>query len=569
VVGGGTASNGASQLSLAGANNGSNLTAVRNLFTWDDHVGIMRGRHQITAGVWGQRLQANDNLVQSQYGQASFSSLATFLQGTIATFSVAPSPTPVGWRQTEAAGFVDDSIKLRPNLELRLGFRFESTSGWNESHGRASNYLFDNGVIQTNPQVGDSVFTVNRAKFLPEPRAGLAWDPFGKGKTVVRAGAGIYRALLDNLDYRLDQAAPFNAVLSLKNIPLAGLHITPGTTAVAGSKIAPAGVQPDAFTPTVITWNLKLEQEVARNTSVGIGYVGSHGYHEMLSVDANEPFPSIVNGAAYYPAGAPLANPNVANTTTWLSEGISMYHALSVDVNRRFVRGFQVRGVYTFSKAMDDGTAWNSSVGANAPGFVMYPGNPKLDWGPATTDVRNLAAINGAWDLPYGRDGKTRVQKIFGGWTLSAIGTLQSGFPFTAQLGYNPTNNGDSRNPIRPSVNPAFHGPVILGGPNQYFDPNAFLPPASGTYGNVGRDTLTGPGLATTDLALRKTVALTEKTHLELRAEAFNVFNRANFGSPNAVVFTSAVATPAPTAGVITGTSTSSRQVQLGLKLKW
>jgi hypothetical protein len=569
VIGGGTASNGASQISLAGANNGSNLSAVRNLFTWDDHVGIMRGKHQITAGVWGQRLQANDNLVQSQYGQASFSSLSSFLQGTIATFSVAPSPTPVGWRQTEFAGFVDDSIKLRSNLELRLGFRFESTDGWNESHGRASNYLFDNGVIETNPQVGNSVFTINRARFLPEPRAGLAWDPFGKSKTVVRAGFGIYRALLDNLDYRLDQAAPFNAILALKNVPVAGLHVTPGTTTLSGSKIAPAGVQPDAFTPTVITWNLKIEQEVARGTSVGVGYVGSHGYHEMLSVDANEPFPSLLNGALYYPSGAPLANPNVANTTTWLSEGSSAYHALSVDVNRRFGRGFQVRGVYTFSKALDDGTAWNSSVGANAPGFVMYPGNPKLDWGPATTDVRHLAAINGAWELPYGRDGKTLTQKIFGGWTLSAIETLQTGFPFTAQLGYNPTNNGDSRNPIRPSVNPAFQGPLIPGSPNGYFNPNAFLPPASGTYGNVGRDSLTGPGLATLDAALHKTAALTEKTRLELRAEVFNIFNRANFGTPNAVVFTSSAPTPAPTAGVITSTATSSRQVQLGVKLKW
>jgi hypothetical protein len=311
VVGGGTASNGASQLSLAGANNGSNLNAVRNLFTWDDHVGIMRGKHQITAGVWGQRLQANDNLVQSQYGQASFSSLSSFLQGTITTFSVAPSPTPVGWRQTEAAAFVDDSIKLRSNLEVRLEFRFESTNGWNEAHGRASNYLFDDSVIRTDPQVGNSVFTVNRAKFLPEPRVGLAWDPFGKSKTVVRAGFGIYRALLDNLDYRLDQAAPYNIILALKNVPVAGLHVIPGAVAPPGSKIAPAGVQPDAFTPTVITWNLKIEQEVARNTSAAIAYVGSHGYHEMLSVDANEPFPALVSGALYYRPGAPL------RTRTW------------------------------------------------------------------------------------------------------------------------------------------------------------------------------------------------------------------------------------------------------------
>jgi hypothetical protein len=253
-----------------------------------------------------------------------------------------------------------------------------------------------------------------------------------------------------------------------------------------------------------------------------------------------------------------------------MSEGVSSYHALSVDVNRRFSGEFQVRGVYTFSKSLDDGTAWNSSVGANAPGFVMYPGNPKLDWGPATTDTRHLATINGLWEMPFGKRNPTSfLRKVLGGWTLSGIETLQSGFPFTAQLGYNPTNNEDSRNPIRPSANPAFHGPIILGGPNRYFDPNAFLPPASGTYGNVGRDTLTGPGLAQLDASLAKTITVREKSRVEFRAEVFNILNRANFSTPNAVVFTSASNTPASGAGVITATATSSRQVQFGMKWKW
>jgi hypothetical protein len=573
VIGGGTASNGVSQITLAGANNASNQMAVRNLFTADDHIAIMRGKHQVTAGFWLERLQANDNLVQSQYGQASFSSLATFLQGAVATFSVAPNPTPVGWRQIEAAGFVDDSIKLQSNLELRLGFRFESTNGWNEAHGRGSNYLFDsNGVIQTNPRIGRSVFTVNRAKFLPEPRVALAWDPFDKSRTVIRAGFGIYRALLDNLDYRLDQTAPFNTILSLKNIPVEGLRIVPGSTIFDGSKITPAGVQPDAYTPTVLTWSFKVEQQIARGTSLSAGYLGSHGYHEMLSVDANEPFPTLLNGALYYAPNSPLANPNLANTTTWLSEGISAYHSLAIDVNHRFSSGFQIRGVYTFAKSLDDGTALNSSVGTNAPGFVMYPGNPKLDWSPATTDVRHSAAINGLYRIPYG--GKSGApanwsRKVFGGWTVMAIESLQTGFPFTAELGYNPTNNGDTRNPIRPSVNPAFRGLVILGGPNRYFDANAFLPPANGTYGNVGRNTLVGPGLAELDASLLKTAALSEKTNLEFRAEFFNLLNHANFGTPNEVVFTSASPIPAPNAGLITTTSTSSRQIQFGVKLKW
>lgn len=555
VIGGGTALNGASQISLAGANAGSNLRAVRNLITYEDHVAFTRGIHQFEAGAWVQQIQANDNLAQAQYGQASFSSLAAFLSGTVSTFTVVPSPTPLSWRTVEAAGFVQDILKLRGNLQLRVGFRFESTNGWNEAHGRASNYVFDDGVIRTNPVVGTSVFTVNRAKFLPEPRVGLAWDPFGNGKTVIHAGFGIYRALLDNLDYRLDQTAPFNTTETFKNVSIANLQ---GAT---GGKISPSGVQPDAYTPTVLSWTLKVEREIAPNTSFSAGYVGSHGYHEMVSADANEPFPAFVNGAPFYPLNATLANPNLANTTTWLSEGLSSYQALELDVNRRLSHGLQLRAVYTFSKSLDDGTAWNSSVGANAPGFVMFPLNPKLDWGPSTSDVRHLASINGRWELPLG--------KRLPGWTLSAIASLQSGFPLTPQLGYNPTGNGDSRNPVRPSWNPAFTGSAIEGGVAQFFNPAAFLAPAAGTYGNVGRDVLTGPGLANLDASLLKSFALSEKLRLQFRAEFFNLLNHANFATPNAVVFTSTSAAPSPTAGLISATSTTSRQTQFGLKLMW
>src|SRR5215469_14868175 len=148
VIGGGTALNAQSSITGAGTNAGSNLRSVRNLFTYDDHVGIFHGKHQIEAGIWAQRMQANDLLAQNQWGQASFGSLTSFLQGAISTFTVVPSPTPLGWRSWEVAGFVQDNIKLRRNLDLRLGFRFESTNGWNEVAGRAANYAFSNGVIQ-------------------------------------------------------------------------------------------------------------------------------------------------------------------------------------------------------------------------------------------------------------------------------------------------------------------------------------------------------------------------------------------------------------------------------------
>jgi hypothetical protein len=570
VIGGGTASNAASQISGAGTNVGSNQLAARNLFTFEDHVNIIRGIHRIDAGIWVQRIQANDELAQNQNGQASFSSLTTFLQGTIGTFTVVPTATPLGWRSTELAGFVQDSIKVRPNLEVTVGLRIESTNGMNEVHGRASNYVFDqNGVIVTQPNVGNNVFTTNNAKFLPEPRIGLAWDPFGHQKTVIHAGYGLYHALLDNLSYRLDQNGPFNTTVAIKNLPLAGLNIVPGAPLPSGALVSPSGIQPDAKTPTVESYTLRIEQQLTKDLSIAVGYVGSRGYHEVISIDANLPLPTLVNGNIYYPAGSPLANPKVANTTTWWSSGDSNYNALQVDVSHRLSHGLQIRGVYTHAKSLDDGTAWNSSVGANAPGFVMYPANPKIDWGLSTYDVRDAAVIHGTYELPFARRAGGWRKKAADGWSVSAIETLQSGIPFTPQLGYNPSNDGDSRNPVRPQWNPSFTGPVILGGPNQYFNPNAFITPANGTYGNVGRDTLIGPGIAGLDVSALKKTALSDRVTLQFRAEFFNLLNRANFGTPNAVVFSSATSGVSPTAGVITATSTTSRQVQFGLKLIW
>jgi hypothetical protein len=148
--------------------------------------------------------------------------------------------------------------------------------------------------------------------------------------------------------------------------------------------------------------------------------------------------------------------------------------------------------------------------------------------------------------------------------------TVQGGFPFSPQLSYNPSNNGDTRNPVRPFRNPAFSGPVILGTPAKWFNQNAFLAPANtaangGFYGNVGRDTLIGPGLATWDFSVLKDTKIREQMSLEFRAEIFNLLDRANFNMPNEVVFTPSGTSP--TAGVITSTSTTARQVQFGLKL--
>jgi hypothetical protein len=583
VIAGSTASNGSSQITGAGANVGSNNATARNLFTFDDHIFWTRGRHQIEAGGWVQRLQSNDNLAQNQFGQASFASLTTFLQGTVKTFTVVPAPTALGWRSWLGAGYLEDTIRLTPRLELRAGLRIESTNGFNESQGRAANYRFTNGVIDTEPTVSSSPFTDNRAKFLPAPRVGVAWDVRGDGRTSIRAGFGMHYSLLDTLDYRLDQAAPFNTTLSLANVPVSSLNITASTKPSPGTLVSPSSVQTDIATPTVASWSLHIEQQIAPNTAITIGYIGSHGYHQILSADLNEPTATVVNGTIYYPTTI-KANPAVANTTSWISQGMSNYNGLVVDVRRSLSRGLQIRGNYTFSKNLDNGSAWNTSVSANTPAFVSYPTDPSVDYGPAATDVRHLVAINGTYDLPFGR-GQALGSNLSGlpnravsGWTLGTIVTLQSGFPFSPQLGYNPTGSGDTRNPVRPDINPNFQGNLYPRTQQQFFNPAAFLAPAYGTVGNLGRDTLTGPGLANADLSLLKAILITERLHAQFRAEFFNALNRTNFATPNPVVFTSGptqgnaanqttAVVGSPTAGVITATSTTSRQIQFGLKL--
>jgi hypothetical protein len=599
VISGGLTTTGASAITAAGPNNAANVWNRRNLFTWSDDFQFTSGRHQISAGVWFQRLQDNENTASTTLGQANFSNLQSFLQGTISNFNVVPNRTGLGWRTFLGAWYVDDTIRLRPNLTLELGLRHEFTTGWNEVAGRAANYITDSqGVLLTDTRIGNAALTENNAKHLFGPRIGIAWDPFGDGKTAIRAGFGTYYSLLDSLS-KLNALPPFNGTLAFSNVPLSSVvPIIPGTPpqpscesgAAANCTIySPQGVQPNAKTPTVQRWSFRIERQLSSNTVLRAGYVGSFGYHDLVSIDPNSipaqtcATPSgcvsggvgsargaVAPGTRYIPVGT-RPNPNLSGGFFWYAEGNSSYHALQLDVVRRMGQGLELRGNFTWSKNLDNNSALQGAQASNQAQMVMDRNDLHRDWGPSGLDATAQSSMSTTYELPFGKHkrflGNARgiENVLLGGWQFNGIVTLLSGFPFTPQTGSNRSGDGDTRNPDRPSLNPNFTGPVVLGNRTQWFDPNAFALPVPGTWGNVGRGVYRGPGLATVDVSFLKNIAVSERVAVQVRAEAFNLQNRANFGTPNAVVFSGTAISGS--AGLITNTTTTSRQLQLGVKL--
>ncbi len=608
VIGGGVTTTGNGTITSAGPNNAAGAWNRRNLFTFTDGIQWSKGRHQISYGVWIQRMQDNEDSASRQLGQATFASLTTFLQGTVSSFQVIPTANELAWRSLFGAWYLQDSIKLRPNLTVSLGIRQEFTTGWNEPLGRASNYLTDsNGVLITAPRVGNSIYTQNNATHLFAPRVGLAWDPFRNGRTAIRAGFGTYYSLIDSLAFLMNSLPPYNGSQTFSG-PLASIvpiaPNTPPPTTCTGFNVptgcatyAPQGVQPNAQTLTVQEWSFTVEQQLSHSIVLRLGYVGSHGIHGLLSVDPNSIPAQICSNAAGCTAGgaatsgAPAAaasqshvaqgaqyipvgmrpNPALGAGFFWYTEGNSSYNALQIDVSKRLSHGLLFRGNYTWSKNLDMNSGPTGAQANNQAQMILNRNNLPLDWGPSALNVTHQASLTAIYDLPFGHgkhwlgDASGVEQKLLGGWQVNSIATLLSGFPFTPQVGSNRSGDGDTRNPDRPSLNPAFSGPVIQGTQTQWFNPSAFVLPAFGTYGDLGRGVYSGPGLAEVDFSVFKNTSITERATLQFRTEFFNIGNRVNLGTPNATVFSNGAISPS--AGVITTLATTPRQIQFGLKL--
>ena len=251
---------------------------------------------------------------------------------------------------------------------------------------------------------------------------------------------------------------------------------------------APQGVQANAKTPTVQEWNFTIEQELDKSTVLRLAYVGSHGYHGLLSIDPNTIPASVCSnangctaggtpgttrstvpqGAQYIPVGT-RPNPYLGAGFFWYTEGNTSYNALQVDVTRRLTQGLQFRANYTWSKNLDMNSGLTGAQANNQAQMIMDRNDLRRDWGLAALNITNQTSISSHYELPFGQ-GKRWLNnaggvgsKLIGGWQLNGIATLLSGFPFTPQVGSNRSGDGDTRNPDRPLLNRSFTGPVILG----------------------------------------------------------------------------------------------------------
>ena len=624
VIGGGIGA--AAPSAVAGVPGNNPYRGIRHYFTYSDDLRVIKGKHSWSMGGWFQKSQQSQSGVAlSSAGNVAYPTILAFLRDQPNNAIVTRNPSTLGFRTTEGAWYVQDDMKLRSNFTLRLGLRHEMTNGWSEVAGRCSNYRYDPGfVIQTNPIIGKSCIDQNHAKLLLQPRVGLAWDPTGTGTWSVRAAFGIHNDLMDNLGVRVQPNPPYSARESLPYqngfLPLLPLKKNvvlpptcgPGISAPC-SIYQPTGFDPNMFTPTVQIWDLTVERQLARDLVLSVGYVGSQSYHTNLTMNSNTAPPEVCQnpqgcrsggvlplsqlpggqapivpqGTTYMPSRPPVVvngvtltqrpNPYVSYTQPWFGWGTASYHALNVSVTKRATRGLTFKGNYSWGKVLDLNSAILAPSGENEPPTLFSPHNRHLNKGLAAYSIQHQFNTNFSYQLPFGSgqrfgSGATGwANHLIGGWQWNGIFNAQSGFPFTPLIGFSNPNTGTGDGVLSDvtNLNPDFKGKVILGRVDQWFDPHAFTLPTAGTFGNAGRSSFRGPGLVNVDTSLFKRIPIREGMTLQFRAEAFNVFNHANFAFPNQVVFQGNPAnySYSESAGEITNTATTSRQIQFALKL--
>jgi outer membrane receptor protein involved in Fe transport len=524
-------------------------------YSISDTLSRQIARHSLRAGVELRR--TDSSRVQRTNPQFSYTSLASFLANTPATVNVTFGNIGTTLRQYQTGLFLQDDWRLHPRRTLNLSLRYDYFSPLNATDGR----MRTTGDDPFGPFLpkGTPLWKPDKNNF--QPRVGFAWDTNGKQKTVVRGGLGVYNAPVAPFflwnSATIDSLLPASATYTPTDVPalayplsgaLLAAYQNPFTAVASG--FAPAVVSRavsdrNRRDPYTITTSLTIERQLTKNLALEVTGIGTRTLKSPNGHTLN-----LIN-----PATKVRLVPSIGEITLSENSARRNYNALQVAVHKRFTKGLAVNANYTWSRLIAYGG--EDSFGSSP---VQDPDNIAGSRGRSSADLRHLFLFDAAWDLPTFAFAQRGIGKaVLGGWTLSSITQLRSGRPINLLTGRD--NRGDG---FPSTQRPNYVGGSIYAAQQsilQWFNPAAFTNPPAGAFGNVGRNTASGPIFERVDISLAKGWQIAEKHTVSFRAEAFNIQNRANFSNPDSNI-------NSPTFGRITAADTS-RQLQFSVRYQF
>jgi hypothetical protein len=549
-------------------------------------------------------MRDNSALNTTLRGRYNFSSFANFLQGNSNRFDfVTPANSSLvplsvghayrGLRQWFIAGYAQDDWQVNSRLTLNLGLRYETVTNPKEANNLAARLVHVTDPAYTIEPEIDSYFDIAKKTF--QPRFGFAWQLNDNASTVVRGGAGIFhdQPLPHLYSTQVEKYPPYYNLVAATSSSNS-LSINPDNVNRGTLDVRINGVAPAIKMGTKYHWNVTVQQQIGQANVVEIGYVGSRAHNLPKFNELNTPIPVILadgrkcfagTGSLCPQGSTARLNPAFSELRTIEYVGQALYNGMQAKFTRRAAGGqFQV--LYTWSRAMDNASTTASGDLLREPQSSLDPTDPNRDYGRASFDAVNNFGVNYTYALPY--RGQGVMGAVLGGWEIAGITTIVSGSPFTIRTGSDSDLNRDGGRSDRPDLVPgASNNPTegssagcgeIESGPigrsvknwnstSRWYDICAFRITNRGVYGDLGRNTLLGPGRINFDFSLHKDFVVTEGMDLQFRAEMFNIFNRNNLGLPENLGFTGL--NPEPSAGTILPgeTVTRPREIQFGLKL--